>query len=118
MIDTAYHNAKRLQNQIKQQLEAARSPSAKVVLTYRELDVERFISDVKSRFELSLNHKQLELSVTITEPFLIMADEQLLNRVFDNLMENAIRHSPVKSALMLVAEKGGAGKVQFSLTNL
>lgn len=117
MIDTAYHNAKRLQNQIKQQLEAAKSPSAKVVLTYRELDVERFISDVKSRFELSLSHKQLELSVTITEPFLIMADEQLLNRVFDNLMENAIRHSPVKSTLMLVAEKGGAGKVQFSLTN-
>lgn len=117
MIDTAYHNAKRLQNQIKQQLEAAKSPSAKVVLTYRELDVERFISDVKSRFELSLSHKQLELSVTITEPFLIMADEQLLNRVFDNLMENAIRHSPVKSTLMLVAEKGGAGKVKFSLTN-
>ncbi|KXF82845.1 sensor histidine kinase [Enterovibrio coralii] len=63
MIDTAYHNALRLQQHLKDQLEAARSPSAKVVLSYQEIDVAELLSDVKKRFELSLRQKHIEMIV-------------------------------------------------------
>ncbi|CZF82731.1 Sensor protein CzcS precursor [Grimontia celer] len=117
MIDTAYHNAQRLQTHLKSQLEAARSPSAKIVLSYREIDVRELFEDVRHRFELQLKKKQVDLVITVPQPLIVIADEVLINRVFDNLMENAIRHSPVRSSILMDANKAKAGNVNFCIEN-
>ncbi|USH04499.1 HAMP domain-containing histidine kinase [Grimontia kaedaensis] len=117
MIDTAYHNAQRLQTHLKSQLEAARSPSAKIVLSYREIDVRELFEDVRHRFELQLKKKQVDLVITVPQPLIVIADEVLINRVFDNLMENAIRHSPARSSILMDANKAKAGNVNFCIDN-
>lgn len=117
MIDTAYHNAQRLQGHLKSQLEAARSPSAKIVLSYREIDVRELFEDVRHRFELQLKKKQVDLVITVSEPLNVFADEVLINRVFDNLMENAIRHSPARASILMEATKAKGANVSFCIEN-
>ncbi|MBE1275408.1 sensor histidine kinase [Enterovibrio baiacu] len=117
MIDTAYHNAQRLDRYLKDQLAAARSPTAKIVLAYRELDVEALLSEVKTRFELPLKQKKIDLVVTNTPDLFVVADEQLINRVFDNLIENAIRHSPQRSSIYLDVSKKSQSKIVFTFIN-
>ncbi|WP_325894818.1 sensor histidine kinase [Grimontia sp. NTOU-MAR1] len=117
MIDTAYHNAQRLQTHLKSQLEAARSPSAKIVLSYRDIDVRELFEDVRHRFELQLKKKQVDLVVTVSEPLTVIADEVLINRVFDNVMENAIRHSPARSSILMDANRAKGGSVSFCIEN-
>ncbi|TKF11501.1 HAMP domain-containing histidine kinase [Enterovibrio norvegicus] len=117
MIDTAYHNAQRLDRYLKDQLAAARSPTAKIVLAYRELDVETLLEEVKARFELPLKKKKVDLVISSAPDLFVVADEQLINRVFDNLIENAIRHSPHRSSILLDVSKTSACKVEFTFIN-
>ncbi|MFL7012516.1 sensor histidine kinase [Enterovibrio norvegicus] len=117
MIDTAYHNAQRLDRYLKDQLAAARSPTAKIVLAYRELDVETLLEEVKARFELPLKKKKVDLVISNAPDLFVVADEQLINRVFDNLIENAIRHSPHRSSILLDVSKTSARKVVFTFIN-
>ncbi|PKF49482.1 hypothetical protein AT251_18510 [Enterovibrio nigricans] len=117
MIDTAYHNALRLQQHLKDQLEAARSPSAKVVLSYREMDAKELLMEVKKRFELPLCQKQIDMAIVSEADMTVMADEQLINRVFDNLIENAVRHSPVKSIIQVKATRKGISRVTIRVEN-
>ncbi len=118
MIDTAYHNAQRLDCYLKDQLAAARSPTAKIVLAYRELDVETLLSEVKTRFELPLKQKKIDLVITNAPDLFVVADEQLINRVFDNLIENAIRHSPQRSSILLDVSKNSPSKIVFTFINV
>ncbi len=117
MIDTAYHNAQRLQRHLKEQLEAARSPTAKIVLSYQELDVDALLQEIKERFTLSAQQKNIEILVNVNVPCTILADEQLINRVFDNLLENAVRHSPAQSTIVLETLSVGARRVGFRVSN-
>ncbi|MGF1768354.1 HAMP domain-containing histidine kinase [Enterovibrio makurazakiensis] len=117
MIDTAYHNAQRLQRHLKDQLEAARSPTAKVVLSYQEIDVDTLLQEIKERFALSAQQKDIQISVNVSTPCSILADEQLINRVFDNLLENAARHSPKHSTIVLETVFIAARRVGFRVSN-
>lgn len=117
MIDTAYHNAQRLQAHLKSQLEAAKSPSAKVVLSYHEIGVRELLADARHRFELVSRKKQLDIVLTVSQPMTVIADEVLINRVFDNLLENAVRHAPVGSRITLDAQSIAAKYVRFCVTN-
>lgn len=117
LIDTAHHNAKRLQQQLQLQLEAARSPSVRLVLSYQELDVESMLREVKQRFELESNKKQQQIEVRVSGSLFVLADEQLIQRVFDNLLENAVRHCPPTGTVTLNAEASAPGKVRFTVTN-
>ncbi|MDD1780053.1 HAMP domain-containing histidine kinase [Enterovibrio sp. ZSDZ35] len=117
MIDTAYHNALRLQQRLNEQLEAARSPSAKVVLSYQGIGVLALLTEVKKRFDLSLTQKQIEMSIIADPKLAIMADEQLINRVFDNLIENAVRHSPAQSKIKIEGKRKGSTRIVFQIQN-
>ncbi|WP_394209423.1 sensor histidine kinase [Enterovibrio calviensis] len=117
MIDTAYHNAQRLQRHLKEQLDAARSPTAKIVLSYQEIDVSFLLKDIKQRFSLSAKRKQVDIVVSADIQCVVIADEQLINRVFDNLLENAVRHSPQHSTILVDAVKVGSRRVGFRLSN-
>ncbi|KXF82844.1 histidine kinase [Enterovibrio coralii] len=41
----------------------------------------------------------------------------MINRVFDNLIENAIRHSPAESQILIEGKRQGATRVVFSVEN-
>ncbi len=49
--------------------------------------------------------KQIRLESTVNENVTVYADAALLSRVFDNLIDNAIKHTPEESEIVIYAEK-------------
>ena len=69
--------------------------------TSRENQIQRNLIDgtllfqsVNKHLSSMITKKQIELSFQIPEPFILYGDEDLLRRLFINLMENAIKYTP------------------------
>jgi signal transduction histidine kinase len=74
------------------------------------------LEEVKSGQEISLSEKNLELHF-LFEDFLVLADKEVIVRVFDNLLANAVRFSPQNRSIDISAEKSGDDKVTISIKN-
>jgi signal transduction histidine kinase len=56
--------------------------------------VDRLAADVAESFERASQTRNVELDVTVAPPVVVRADARLLRRVLENLLDNAIRHTP------------------------
>ncbi|HVC77855.1 MAG TPA: ATP-binding protein [Candidatus Micrarchaeaceae archaeon] len=73
----------------------------------RELDVADFIHEVAARWAAVAERAGVRLEVEAPDTGVVMADATLTRRVLDNLVENAIRHSPRQGKVWLRGKKLG-----------
>jgi signal transduction histidine kinase len=67
----------------------------------RELDVSDFIHEVAARWSSTAKRADVHLTVEAPESGVVSADPTLTRRILDNLLENAIRHSPARGTVWL-----------------
>jgi signal transduction histidine kinase len=72
--------------------------------------------EVKTGQEPALREKNLKLSLHFDD-YLVQADKEVMIRVFDNLLSNAIRFSPQNRSIDVFAEKTGSDIIQVSFKN-
>ncbi len=117
--------------------EALKHPAKKMLrLITNMLDVEKYehthfnlnkevhslielIEEVKSGQEIYMRDKNLKMNLFFhnQHDFLILADKDIIARVFDNLLANAIRFSPQNSAIEFIAEKADDDLINISIKN-
>ncbi|MHB8588459.1 MAG: sensor histidine kinase [Candidatus Dormibacteraceae bacterium] len=73
----------------------------------RELDVADFIHEVAARWTAVAERGDVHLEVEAPDAGVVIADATLTRRVLDNLVENAIRHSPRGGKVRLGAKQHG-----------
>lgn len=73
----------------------------------RELDVADFIHEVAARWTAVAERADVRLEVEAPDTGVVIADATLTRRVLDNLVENAIRHSPRRGKVWLRGNKLG-----------
>jgi signal transduction histidine kinase len=73
----------------------------------REVDVSDFIHEAAARWVPVANRSDVQLAVEAPESGSVMADATLTRRIIDNLVENAIRHSPAKGTVWLRGRQEG-----------
>ena len=73
----------------------------------RELDVADFIHEVAARWTAVAERREVHLEVEAPDAGVVIADATLTRRVLDNLVENAIRHSPSRGKVRLAAKQQG-----------
>ena len=73
----------------------------------RELDVADFIHEVAARWTAVAQRADVNLEVEAPDSGILIADATLTRRVLDNLVENAIRHSPGRGNVWLLAKHQG-----------
>ncbi|HEY2560651.1 MAG TPA: HAMP domain-containing sensor histidine kinase [Caldimonas sp.] len=67
-------------------------------------------SDVVHKFGLGAERQGVDLATVAGEPLpLVEADLGLIERVLDNLIDNALRHTPAGGAVRIVLEDCGSG---------
>jgi len=71
---------------------------------------------VKKEHSISLNQKNLQLKFHFTD-YLITADKEIISRVFDNLLSNAIRFSPLNSTIDIFAEENNVNGIEIGIKN-
>jgi signal transduction histidine kinase len=94
-IDIAYKNSKHLQKLITELFELATLESRETLVHYEVFSMNELIQDVCHKFNLKAENKGLKLFTAIsTQPAFVYADIGLIQRVLENLIENAIKYTP------------------------
>jgi heavy metal sensor kinase len=84
----------RLSRMVDQLLLLARADAGALVATVREVDVADLLEETVSRWRPLAQQKRVELVADIPESGTLQGDADLLRRMLDNLLDNALRHSP------------------------
>jgi len=93
-----------LSNLISELLDIARIESGRVGMTIRPVELPRLIDGVVDLLGPQIKEKNLNVDVRIPEKLPpIQADENQIQRVFTNLLSNAIRFTPEKGTLSIRA---------------
>lgn len=83
-------------------LDISKSEEGKLEVKRAELELPHFVADVLAAFEISARANEVGLLAAI-EVDRIRADRDLLARILENLVENALRHAPPRSTVRIRA---------------
>lgn len=92
-VSTAYKNAQIISQLVEQLFELAHLDSGDVEVHYEAVSIAELVQDVLQKFSLEAEQLEVTLDVSPKDPALmVMADIEKLDRVFTNLVGNALRH--------------------------
>lgn len=86
-------------------LEIVSLNSNTIVLEKEEIHLKSFISDTLPSYRLIANAKGVSLDLDIQESFCCMVDIKLFEKVFSNVLINAIQNTPEKSKIQIYAQE-------------
>jgi len=101
---------------ITNMLDVEKYEHARFELTREAHSLRKILEEVKTGQEISLNEKNLTMRCHFSD-FQIVADKDILQRIFDNLLSNAIRYSPLNQSIDVFAEPYGEGFIQIRIQN-
>jgi signal transduction histidine kinase len=102
-LATIGNEADRMGRLIRQLLELARIESGQTKLTRRELALRPFLERVQHRFGPEAQRRDVAVIVAAAPETTAWADEERLGQVLDNLVGNAMRHTPAGGEIVLGA---------------
>ncbi|MBD2484348.1 MULTISPECIES: hybrid sensor histidine kinase/response regulator [Planktothrix] len=98
-------SGKHLNNLINSLLLMAKLESGKALLNPQLVNLSAMVQEVVNEFEAQTIKKKINLTATIPEAKrLVMADPDLIKRVLENLLNNAIKFSPTNSWVSMEVE--------------
>ncbi len=101
--------AQQLKALIGKLFEYSKLSSQSIKIENQRLDINRLMQQVRSEYYLLLQKNELDFELSTTEEKLyVEADPDLLVRVFDNLIHNAIKYAKKPGALEVVTEVEGS----------
>lgn len=116
-IDIAYTKAKRLEKLIEDLFSFTKMTYGKVSMKVSQVDIIKLLSQLLEEFYPSFADKHLTYELTSNVPAkIIMADGNLLARLFDNLINNAIKYG-ADGKRILVKVFGEEEIVTISIVN-
>lgn len=68
---------------------------------FKSVDVNSILYDLQELYEPLTEEKHQSFDVQITKPMLVLADRDMLFQAFANLLDNAIKYTPEKGAVMI-----------------
>ncbi|MCM2310192.1 MAG: HAMP domain-containing histidine kinase [Steroidobacteraceae bacterium] len=103
-VDVAMRQSQRISRLIEQLLEAAKLEAGQVTVEPESLPVGELLQDVVQKFAIAARDRGVAINAEVSEPDLrVYADIALLERVLDNLIENALRHTPAGGRVTVCA---------------
>lgn len=111
--------ADRMGRLIRQLLELARLESGQTKLALRPVETRAALDRVQGRFRPEAERRGVTLLVAAAPGLHVLADEERLHQVLDNLVGNALRHTPAGGEIVLAAAEpppDATGGAQVRLT--
>jgi signal transduction histidine kinase len=107
-IKIAIQHCERLSKLVEELFELAKLDSHETKVQYEPFNIKELTYDVVQKFDLSAEERQISIQIDHNQnlPF-VNADIAMIERVIENLLDNAVRHTP----------EGGSIRFTFSLQN-
>lgn len=99
-LDKAQH----LEDLINEFFEIAKFSLSDVTLQYSRINLTRLLEQLIYEFQPALDEKSLECRLCITEDVLLKCDAGKIQRVFENLLRNAVAYSFQGTEIRILAE--------------
>lgn len=116
-IEVSMRQGRRIAQLIEQLLEAAKLEAGQVSARPEAFPIGELLHDVVQKFALTARGRGISLSASVQpEGLRVNADIALLERVFDNLIENALRHTPDGGHVTVSARRAG-GRARLSVSD-
>ncbi|AFY17288.1 ATP-binding protein [Pseudomonas sp. UW4] len=108
LLDTVNEEMQRLMQLINDLLNFSRYQNGLQKLTLAPCSIEALLEQAQSRFATSAEEKEISLLVEVQGPLpRLQADQPQLERVLDNLIDNALRHTGPGGRIRLHARRHG-----------
>ena len=108
LLTTVNEEMQRLMQLINDLLNFSRYQNGMQKLTLAPLDVEQMLEQARGRFAERAKAKEIELLIDLQAPLpRLHADQAQLERVLDNLLDNALRHTASGGQIRLQARRHG-----------
>lgn len=105
LLDAAMVGADNLMRMITNLLDISRMEEDRLVLNIAPVDSGRVLEDIRTRFGLLAKLNNVGIGVEVTEDLPpLMADQRLMERVFVNLVSNALDYTPESGRITISAE--------------
>ena len=89
--------------------------SSTITLQYREINLTRLLEQLVYEFQPILEEKGLACRLVVADDMMLNCDADKMQRVFDNLLRNAVVYSYDQTEIAIEAERGDSGvTLQFS----
>jgi len=107
-LEIAIQHCQRLSNLVNELFELAKLDSREIQVRHEPFNISELAHDVVQKFYLSAQEKQITIQIDHNQnlPF-ANADIAMIERVIENLLDNAVRHTP----------EGGSIRIAFSAQN-
>lgn len=101
-ISTAKRNAQKISHLVEQLFELAYLDSGNVQVNKEKIVIAELVQDVLQKFYISAQDKNISLGVSPQDSRIeVLGDIEKLDRVFTNLIENALRHTPEGGSIIV-----------------
>lgn len=108
LLQTVNEEMQRLMQLINDLLNFSRYQNGLQKLTLAPCDVNDLLNEARERFAESAKEQEVTVLLEMQEPLpRLQADKTQLERVLDNLLDNAIRHTPPSGLIRLQARRHG-----------
>lgn len=105
-ISTARRSAQKIAHLIEQLFELAHLDGPNVSIDREPLAIAELVQDVLQKFSLRAQEQEITLDVSPQDSsIIVIADIEKLERVFSNLIENAMRHTPSGGKISVTIER-------------
>ncbi|MCL6310441.1 ATP-binding protein [Pseudomonas syringae] len=108
LLNTVTEEMQRLMQLINDLLNFSRYQNGLQKLKLAPCSIETLLQEAKARFEDQAQEQDIVLMLDMQEPMpRLHADQSQLERVLDNLLDNALRHTPPNGLIRLQARRHG-----------
>jgi signal transduction histidine kinase len=109
-LNSALKQCRRLSKLVSELFELAKLDSGHTRLHCEPFAMGELVQDVALKFQLRAERQGIDLHTRIAKelPF-VYADIALIERVLDNLIDNALRHTPERGKVEIILDQSGSG---------
>ena len=108
LLNTVNEEMQRLMQLINDLLNFSRYQNGMQKLTLAPCNVQQMLEDARARFAERAQTRNIELPIELQQPLPVLnADQVQLERVLDNLLDNALRHTASGGQIRLQARRHG-----------
>lgn len=107
-LQVAMRQSRRIGLLVEQLLEAAKLDAGQVTMNVENFPIGELLQDVVQKFALAARDRGVDLEAEIVAATTVVSgDIALLERVLDNLIDNALRHTPAGGRVTVAAQPQG-----------